>query len=231
MERATALREALLGEPLPVELMNSVHIDRGGPMYDLVGDADVAGCWVAAIGPRLPALAAGGPAPAPAAPGTGAAPAVLLDEADARRLCDLRAALRALAAEVTGAPPQFTGADAPAPEAAVETVNRLSGLAPVWPVLAWPAGEEPAEELGTDAGYGDLVVSCVARQAVELFAGPRRARLRACLAPGCDRYFVKDHSRREWCTRSCGNRARVARHYRRHHGAPAGRPDAAGQRH
>ena len=40
--------------------------------------------------------------------------------------------------------------------------------------------------------------------------------LRACHAPGCVLYFLKDHPRREWCSTACGNRARAARHYRRH---------------
>ncbi|MCX4390896.1 CGNR zinc finger domain-containing protein [Micromonospora peucetia] len=30
------------------------------------------------------------------------------------------------------------------------------------------------------------------------------------------RYFVREHSRQQWCKPSCGNRARVARHYQRH---------------
>ncbi|MYS74029.1 hypothetical protein GTY88_26960, partial [Streptomyces sp. SID5926] len=37
-------------------------------------------------------------------------------------------------------------------------------------------------------------------------------RLRACHAPRCVRYFLKEHPRQEWCRPSCGNRARVARH-------------------
>ena len=40
---------------------------------------------------------------------------------------------------------------------------------------------------------------------------------RATHAPGCVLYFVQDHPRREWCSTACGNRARVARHYDRHH--------------
>ncbi|MFI1485060.1 CGNR zinc finger domain-containing protein [Streptomyces sp. NPDC020747] len=47
-------------------------------------------------------------------------------------------------------------------------------------------------------------------------ASPDRQRLRACHAPRCVRYFLKDHPRQEWCKPSCGNRARVARHHERH---------------
>ncbi|WP_225993278.1 CGNR zinc finger domain-containing protein [Actinomadura rudentiformis] len=51
-------------------------------------------------------------------------------------------------------------------------------------------------------------------------ANDDRLQLRACLAPGCVLYFLKNHPRREWCTAACGNRARGARHYRRHRRPP-----------
>jgi predicted RNA-binding Zn ribbon-like protein len=59
-------------------------------------------------------------------------------------------------------------------------------------------------------------LSAIATQAVELFGQGDGFELRACLAPGCVLYFVKDHPRREWCSAGCGNRARAARHYARH---------------
>ncbi len=53
----------------------------------------------------------------------------------------------------------------------------------------------------------------LAADAIEFLAsGPE---LRACLAPGCVLYFVKDHPRRAWCSTGCGNRVRAARHYAR----------------
>lgn len=62
-------------------------------------------------------------------------------------------------------------------------------------------------------------VAAIAEEAVALFAGPDRLLLRACRAPGCVLYFVRNHPRRAWCSDGCGNRARVARHYQRHHGS------------
>ncbi|WP_030906547.1 CGNR zinc finger domain-containing protein [Streptomyces sp. NRRL F-5126] len=225
------VRVALLGEPLPVELMNTIHVDeRGHDTFDLVGDVDSAARWVDAIGPRLPATTGRGPGEARGARDAGGGgAAAALDEQDARRLRALRDALRALAAEVTDAPPQFAVARVPSRREALDTVNRLSGRARIWPELDWPDGGEPTATVGTGSGACDYVLSSLARQAAELFAGPDRRQLRTCLAPGCDRYFVKDHPRREWCTKACGNRARVARHYRRHRGGAA-RPahDAAG---
>ncbi|MFD8502059.1 CGNR zinc finger domain-containing protein, partial [Streptomyces sp. NPDC059687] len=66
----------------------------------------------------------------------------------------------------------------------------------------------------------DHAVQLLAHQAVQLFAGPDRDRLRPRLAPNCLLFFVKNHARREWCSPTCGNRMRVARHHRRHHTPP-----------
>jgi predicted RNA-binding Zn ribbon-like protein len=53
----------------------------------------------------------------------------------------------------------------------------------------------------------------MAEEAVVLFAGPLRHQLCACPGPGCVLHFVRDTTRREWCSPGCGNRARAARHY------------------
>jgi predicted RNA-binding Zn ribbon-like protein len=58
-------------------------------------------------------------------------------------------------------------------------------------------------------------LAAVATEAIDLLTGPDAQLLRACHAPGCVIYFVKDHSRREWCSTACGNRVRAARHYSR----------------
>ncbi|MBP0459917.1 ABATE domain-containing protein [Streptomyces bomunensis] len=212
--------------------MNTIHVDeRGHDGFDLVGDVASAARWVDAIGPRLPATTGRGSGDARRAGDVEDTEdaAGALDEQDVRRLRSLRDALRALAAEVTDAPPQFAVTRVPSRREALDTVNRLSGRARIWPELDWPDGGEPTATVGTGSGACDYAVSSLARQAAELFAGPGRGQLRTCLAPGCIRYFVKDHPRREWCTKACGNRARVARHYRRHRGAAA-RPahDTAG---
>jgi predicted RNA-binding Zn ribbon-like protein len=59
-------------------------------------------------------------------------------------------------------------------------------------------------------------VSAIAEDAVTLFGQDLRYELRACLAPSCVLYFLKNHPRREWCSVGCGSRARSARHYQRH---------------
>ncbi|MFG1750655.1 ABATE domain-containing protein [Streptosporangium sandarakinum] len=66
------------------------------------------------------------------------------------------------------------------------------------------------------AGDSARARAALASAAIAFLAGPRRELLRACPAPRCVLYFVREHARQEWCSVACGNRARAARHYRQH---------------
>jgi predicted RNA-binding Zn ribbon-like protein len=87
------------------------------------------------------------------------------------------------------------------------------------------AGTQPSRTAHAAKLPPYALVSQIAEEAVSLFADPRQPHLRACLAPSCVLYFTKTHPRREWCSPACGNRARVARHYRRHQAPPPGPPN------
>jgi predicted RNA-binding Zn ribbon-like protein len=102
-------------------------------------------------------------------------------------------------------------------ERAVAGVNRAVRTARHWPQLLVRDGEllHHNESEGSPALQA---LASIAAEAIELFTGEDRELLRACYAPGCVLYFVKDHPRREWCSPSCGNRVRAARHYRRNRG-------------
>ncbi|MFD9425811.1 MULTISPECIES: ABATE domain-containing protein [unclassified Streptomyces] len=150
-------------------------------------------------------------------------------EADDRALAavrSLRAAVRALFAHAVrpGAPsPADAGRLLPVAEA-LARLNATAAAVPTVPVLAWPEAGEPAADDRPAAGGGagaDLPAAALARAAIRFLAGPDRAALRACQAPRCVRYFVKEHPRQEWCGPSCGNRARVARHHERHRTPPS----------
>jgi predicted RNA-binding Zn ribbon-like protein len=125
----------------------------------------------------------------------------------------LRDALRRLAAARTG-DPRAKGASAVTEvDDAIRTVNHYAGLAR--PVLELVDGSF-ARTIHTTNNPDEQVLGTIAAHAVELFGQGDDLDLRACLAPGCVLYFVKDHPRREWCSTGCGNRARAARHYARH---------------
>jgi predicted RNA-binding Zn ribbon-like protein len=139
--------------------------------------------------------------------------------ADLARFRVLRDALRRLAALLTAdGRPAAVSATTDA-RRAVADVNAAAAFAPTWPRLVLRDGtlEQTMAGSGTP---GDQLLTAIAREAIELFAGEGRAELRACRAPGCVLYFVHDHPRREWCSSACGNRARVARHYDRHRRNP-----------
>jgi predicted RNA-binding Zn ribbon-like protein len=205
MRSAEALTSAtLLGEPLPVELMNTVSVGRD-EIRDALADDGGTLAWLRAVAGRIDAETGTGPGG--------------LDEdailAAAGRLRDLRDALRLLAKEATGDPrPPATAPELTRPEA-VATLNRLAAATPE---LVWPAGEHRSRAYRAH-GTAGLAVELIACQGVELLTGSGAERLRPCLAPNCLLFFVKDHARREWCSPGCGNRARVARHYQRHHAA------------
>ena len=185
-------------EPVPVLLMNTIWADTAG-VHDAITTPQQLTGWLDAVSPRLPAIAA-------------AARRARPDKGDLAQFQRLRDALRDLAAELT---------DDPRPHAAhrnvtraAREVNEASGAAPSWPRLRWTSrAVVPAVPAGTRPATAAL--SAIAAEAVGLFVASDTT-LRACLAPGCVLYFAKDHPRREWCSASCGNRARAARHYERH---------------
>lgn len=148
-----------------------------------------------------------------------------VDEDLRLRVVDVRRAVRALFARVVS-PTRPSPPDAhrlmPAEEA-VAHLNRAAALVPVVPRLEWPQGGPPATSVSaTREDPGDLLLGALARAAIAFLGGAQREQLRACTAPRCVRYFVKSHGRQEWCKPSCGNRARAARHYDRHHRSPDG---------
>jgi predicted RNA-binding Zn ribbon-like protein len=107
-------------------------------------------------------------------------------------------------------------ARSPAP-AAVALLNEISAAAPRWARLDWPS--QTPRPTCVEVADEPIVVAraSVARSCIDLLTGPERERLSVCRAPGCVLFFLKEGGRREWCSAQCGNRARVARHYQRHH--------------
>jgi predicted RNA-binding Zn ribbon-like protein len=175
-------------EPLAIELHNTLFADRGH-VVDGLADSRGLRAWLAALGDRLPVT------PGPL---------------EAGRLEDyltLRAAIRAaLEAVLDGRA---------VPEDALAELNRASARSPQSLQLT-QRGHERRGELRYHAPTAtDTVLGVIAADTIELLGGPRSENLRACGAPGCVLMFLKDHPRREWCSPTCGNRARQARHYAR----------------
>ncbi|MFK0292782.1 CGNR zinc finger domain-containing protein [Streptomyces sp. NPDC090442] len=195
----------LLGEPLPVELMNTIWADRDG-VHDALRDPDGTRAWLRAVSTRTDLITAGD---------LDALSTPDLDRLRGR-LIGLRDALRRLAAEATGDPRPAVGSGTRELDEAVTVLNEAAGDTPHWLVLSWTPGQEPSRHARSGGQAASAAVSAIAGEAIALFSQDIRRQLRACLAPGCVLYFLKSHPRREWCSAGCGNRARSARHYQRH---------------
>lgn len=135
------------------------------------------------------------------------------DLAEQDPMRELRDALRVLAADRTADPRPVAAAHHQQVAGAVATMNAASALAPSWPVLV-----DGSLATRSDAGPEQRRLGEAAAEAVRFFGSDPE--LRACLAPGCVLYFVKDHPRRAWCSSACGNRERAARHYARRRTEP-----------
>ncbi|MEU4421722.1 ABATE domain-containing protein [Actinoplanes sp. NPDC024001] len=103
---------------------------------------------------------------------------------------------------------QARAAGRPLPAEAVATINRVAAAAPLAPALgpdgrtvSWAAPVHTAQALST-----------LAREMIELLAGPLAERFRVCAGDNCPLVFV-DSSRpnaRRWCAMErCGNRHKL----------------------
>jgi predicted RNA-binding Zn ribbon-like protein len=199
----------LLGEPLPVDFMNTIWADRAGVHDALSTDAEVWD-WLQTVQQRL--------APSDTAVDHWLRVGTRSDLSDAgSRLRRLRDALRRLAADLTADPRPGAASAIPTAAEALDVLNRTAAAAPRWSMVEVTATHAMTRDTSTDVSPGTAVAGLLAEQAIDLFTGEIRSDLRACLAPGCVLYFVKHHPRREWCSTACGNRMRAARHYQRHH--------------
>lgn len=180
-------------------LVSTIHHDgNGGVTDDLDTVAGFAG-WLAET------------------PDLGAEPPAATEELRLR-VTALRAAIRSLFARAVH-PLEPSRADArnliDVDTALAQLNAATAGLGP--PTLQWPPDGAPRliYPITATTAEGHLL-AVLAEAATGFLAGPDVTRLRACPAPRCVRYFLQDDPRQAWCKPSCGNRARVARHYQRH---------------
>jgi predicted RNA-binding Zn ribbon-like protein len=173
-----------LGEPLAVDLANTVMVVREDQVVDLIADPEDLKRWLHAERWRL---------------GDCAFAVAHIEEIRALR----DAVLGLLSAAARGAP---------FPHGALEVVNAASRAAPITPQLEGAgAGELWLCELTTDCEPLVRLLGALARSAITLLTGPQHAQIHLCNAPSCGMVFI---GARKWCCAACGNRARAARHYR-----------------
>ena len=111
---------------------------------------------------------------------------------------------------------------APLDNAALRAVNAASAAAPVSVEIHDVNHEPEVRERWHQRDGARLALGVAARSAIDVLTQPGlRSKLRRCANPTCSMLFVTGDARRQWCTPNiCGNRTRVARHYRRHQNQP-----------
>jgi predicted RNA-binding Zn ribbon-like protein len=174
-----------LGQDPALDLANTVAI-ADDVEHDLLAPAGEYERWASAEG------AAAGLAPEDVATLVATQP----------RLLRLRAAIREALATVA--------ADREPAAAAVAELNHASAGAPGWPELDTDGGLREQ----TRAERADRLTAAYARSAMHLIADNDPGQLRVCPAPSCGMFYRPARSDQHWCSRQCGTRARVARHYR-----------------
>jgi predicted RNA-binding Zn ribbon-like protein len=98
---------------------------------------------------------------------------------------------------------------------AIAALNESAARGPRSSVLRQSDGRYRVDQRAAPP-LGVAAVAAIAEDAIALLGSARVAQVRRCAAPGCVQFFLAEDPRRRWCSPSCGNRARVARHYRRH---------------
>jgi predicted RNA-binding Zn ribbon-like protein len=177
-----------LGEPLAIDLANTVMVVRDGEEADLLATRDDLGRWLAAERKRL-----------------GDCSFELTHLGEIRAFRDAVRAVLFAAARHTALPPE-----------ALERLNAASAAVPVALRLESDGQDRlRIDEVPAAADGIARLLGSLARSAITLLNGSERERLRVCDAPSCGMLFL---GRRRWCCAACGNRARAARHYQRTRG-------------
>ncbi|MFF4415828.1 CGNR zinc finger domain-containing protein [Streptosporangium sp. NPDC001559] len=100
--------------------------------------------------------------------------------------------------------------------AALEALNQAQRGAPAISELTWN-GEAVTATRHRTGTPGERLAAWLAEAVADLLTDPAVTNVRQCEAADCVMLFLPTHPRRRWCSAArCGNRVRVARHYRRH---------------
>jgi predicted RNA-binding Zn ribbon-like protein len=185
-------RFAVLGEQIvAVDLINTIALPGSPVADDLLRTGEDVAAWWQCQEDRVP-------------PG---------DIPDIQAVRRLRGALREIIEAVIDG--------LPAPSAAVSDLNFFTQSAPVSTWLIRTDKGLCTERRWHPEFGGNPRLAFIAQQAAEFLADPAKAsRLRRCANPACSMIFIAVNPRRSWCAPDiCGNRMRVARHYRRMGGA------------
>lgn len=96
----------------------------------------------------------------------------------------------------------------------VAVVNEAASASPGTPQLDVVDGQVQLGWAPTRGGAAEALAA-VARDAMGLVTSGSGPLVHECAAGDCVRLFLPDRTTRTWCSTTCGNRVRAARHYAR----------------
>lgn len=99
------------------------------------------------------------------------------------------------------------------PAQSLHAVNKALMAAPTAPTLQWDEANGPHRvQVRPAPGQGlTHALAVLSADAADLLAGPDSERLTTCGSAPCNRFLLRTHGRRHWCSTRCGDRARAAR--------------------
>jgi len=184
--------QPLIGEPVALDLVNTRPLSNEGPK-DLIGSLDGLRAWLKLQEGRLVGFCDHD--------------AQMLEPSDLKRIWRVRDV-------VTSLVERLRHDREPLPDD-VEALNAILRKAPLVRRLVIDAGNVSAVEewIGST---GDRLAACLAYAGLDLIMDPSCRGIRQCAADNCVMLFMPTHPQRRWCSPTrCGNRERVARHFRR----------------
>jgi predicted RNA-binding Zn ribbon-like protein len=185
----TVSTSALIGEPLPLDLINTRAYTPAGDI-DALSRPDTFHAWLVAQAGRLSPID------------------VQVTERELDQVRAVRDHIRDIVADVRlGQRPT---------DEALHVLVEAQLAAPAFRELAWVGGSFEASRRRVGSAVDGLVAE-LAEATVDFMATNPVGRLRECDGPGCHMVFLPVHPNRRWCSPAlCGNRVRVARYYQRH---------------
>jgi predicted RNA-binding Zn ribbon-like protein len=185
----TPMAEPAPGEDqsLAVALVNTGYNDTRRPIDELE-DAEAVRGWLAAR--------------------SGAPRDLELGRGDLERVHALRAAIRELLTALT----EERAVD----DEALDVLAGATGAAPGSSRLNSHRGVLSREWVVAAGTPLERALALIASDAIALAGDERRKDLTECAAPDCMRLLLRDHNRRHWCSKRCGDRVRAARYRARH---------------
>ncbi|MEO8693554.1 MAG: ABATE domain-containing protein [Acidimicrobiales bacterium] len=196
----------ILGEPLPVELANTLYSHATG-VIDFFATPELIAAWFE----QAPA----------------ASPLALprrFTYAQSEAVRDLRDAAHVILSNVVAN-------DGVIARTQVATLNRYAARASFRPRLEWDDAVGPRSMTVYAGDRFDVFAAQLAAECIMFLCGPSSGSVRRCAHPDCEMFFVQHHRTRRFCHESCAHRARQARYYvasaHERRGSPA-RHSAAG---